>query len=192
MGVLGCWSSRRVACCGVWWGAGWCLVGGLNCAQPLGCLLQLLHGEVSVQHHWRGGVGQSVTAAGLGWLPGTSAPSAPAEEPSCSASAAKGNSEPLLGAGSTQSHVLYKKLPVENPLPLIGFFLEALDVEQTSPVVWGGCRSGKTGSVWREKGLSVGEMGKDLLPAACTVQGLPAAALSWSRSLLSCSERVSS
>lgn len=35
-----------------------------------------------------GGVGQSVTAAGLGWLPGMSAPSAPAEEPSCSASAA--------------------------------------------------------------------------------------------------------
>lgn len=35
-----------------------------------------------------GSMGQSVTAAGLGWLPGMSAPSAPAEEPSCSASAA--------------------------------------------------------------------------------------------------------
>lgn len=58
--------------------------GGMSCAraQP----------PAPAWGSWRslvggGGVGQSVTAAGPGWLPGTSAPSVPAEPSSCSASA---------------------------------------------------------------------------------------------------------
>lgn len=67
---------------------------GMSCAgaQPLSCLPPTPARGSQRGIVGGGGVGQSVTAAGLGWLPGTSAPSAPAEEPSCSASAAKGNS----------------------------------------------------------------------------------------------------